>query len=123
MWVQLLENDEIESETLTVYLNFPHILTKVYRRIAHEANTMMRPSAPDFDFETLYVDEKNLVLLAELLNSVAGELAASYEHGREIVKTEMKAIEEQIEKSKIMNTYLLFGILKQTSHNAQAKAE
>ena len=64
-----------------------------------------------------------MVLLAELLNSIAGELAASYQQGKELVQNQLKQIEKTIEKSAIMNSYLLFGILKQTSECSQKEAQ
>ena len=39
--------------------------------IEEEANSLIRGNNKEFDFEKEYMDGKNFVLLAELLNSIA----------------------------------------------------
>ena len=55
------------------------------------------------------------MLLAELENSIAEEIASSYMESKKMIEDEMNQIEEKIKEIKIMSPYLLFGILKQTS--------
>lgn len=108
----------MESETHYLYLNSSCCLTKVYGRFVDSINQAMRGTEgfEEFDFEQLYINDRNFSLMADVFNTLAISFCLAYQKGQVFMQDQIKTIEEEITKCKIMNTFLLFGILKQTNY-------
>lgn len=66
-------------------------------------------------FEAEYFDETTCNLFSMILNKYCREIAMQFEEGKAYLIEESQRIEEILKKSAIMNSYILFGLLKQMS--------
>ena len=102
----------MEDEKI-VYVNSVALLQQVFVDFFLEIKEGFEGLQTTTDFFRCYLDENSFSEFASLLEAIALKLVENYEEGKAIVQASVASIDKNMEKSKIMNTHLLFVLLKE----------
>ena len=77
----------------------------------------------NFSFFDAYLDQKNIMGVIKILEIVSFKLHRIVLKCNKIVKHSVEEIETALKNSQIMNIYLFFSILKQSSFDTHSQVE